>query len=350
MRQLAFTSAPPPNDVNGAIAWLISAVREIELASHDRILEDEGAAAAAAAITSNLGAAVATTYNGLTITTTTGTLTVAAGKTLTLSNTVTLTGTDGSTLNFGTGGTLGSLAFASSVAGSALTGTTLANGIVTSSLTAVGTLGTGVWNATTIGVAYGGTGKTTYTKGDLLVTPGSTTLNLLAVGSDGQVLTADAASTNGVKWATPAATWTRSNSTADQSFTNSTFADLTNLTFAVGANKNYIFQATLFVSAGTTGGIKVGITTPSSPTSFTAGGYAAGNSSASNVVAANAVSGGATVFSNAGAGWALAVIHIRGVIRNVNAGTVAIQGAQNTTNGTATVFQRGSYIEYSEIT
>ena len=39
------------------------------------------------------------------------------------------------------------------------------------------------------------------TKGDLLVTTGSA-LNRLAVGTDGQALVADAASTNGVKWAT----------------------------------------------------------------------------------------------------------------------------------------------------
>ena len=38
------------------------------------------------------------------------------------------------------------------------------------------------------------------TKGDLIATTGSA-LNRLAVGSDGQVLTADAASTNGIKWA-----------------------------------------------------------------------------------------------------------------------------------------------------
>jgi hypothetical protein len=44
--------------------------------------------------------------------------------------------------------------------------------------------------------------STLTTKGDLLVTTGST-LNRLAVGSDGQALVADAASTNGVKWATP---------------------------------------------------------------------------------------------------------------------------------------------------
>lgn len=53
----------------------------------------------------------------------------------------------------------------------------------------------------TIPVASGGVGQVTYTKGDLLAAPGGASLNKLAVGSDGQILTADAASTNGIKWA-----------------------------------------------------------------------------------------------------------------------------------------------------
>jgi len=56
----------------------------------------------------------------------------------------------------------------------------------------------------TVAAANGGTGQTTYTKGDLLTSPGGASLNKLGVGSDGQVLTADAASTNGVKWAAAA--------------------------------------------------------------------------------------------------------------------------------------------------
>lgn len=54
----------------------------------------------------------------------------------------------------------------------------------------------------TLAAANGGTGSASFTKGDLLVTPGSTTINKLAVGADGTVLTADSASTNGVKWGT----------------------------------------------------------------------------------------------------------------------------------------------------
>lgn len=57
-------------------------------------------------VTPSLGAATASSINGLIITSTTGTLTIANGKTLTANNSVAFTGTDGSTLTFGTGGTV----------------------------------------------------------------------------------------------------------------------------------------------------------------------------------------------------------------------------------------------------
>lgn len=52
----------------------------------------------------------------------------------------------------------------------------------------------------------GGTGQTTYAKGDLLVSPGANTLAKLPVGSDGQILTAASSVTNGVLWGTAPAT------------------------------------------------------------------------------------------------------------------------------------------------
>ena len=56
-------------------------------------------------------------------------------------------------------------------------------------ITAVGTLATGTWSATTIAVDKGGTGLTSYTAGDILYASGATTLAKLAKGSDTQVLT-----------------------------------------------------------------------------------------------------------------------------------------------------------------
>lgn len=50
-----------------------------------------------------------------------------------------------------------------------LDSTSLGSAVVTSSLTSVGTIGTGVWQGTAIGTAYGGTGQTTYTDGQLLI-------------------------------------------------------------------------------------------------------------------------------------------------------------------------------------
>jgi hypothetical protein len=78
------------------------------------------------------------------------------------------------------------------IGGSAvLSNTTLASSVITSSLTSVGTIGTGVWQGTAIGVAYGGTGSTT--------TSDARTALGLAIGSNVQAfssqLTALAANT-----------------------------------------------------------------------------------------------------------------------------------------------------------
>jgi hypothetical protein len=57
-------------------------------------------------------------------------------------------------------------------------------------ITGVGTLTVGTWNAATIGAQYGGTGLTSYAVGDLTYASASTTLSKLALGAQGQVLTA----------------------------------------------------------------------------------------------------------------------------------------------------------------
>ena len=92
-------------------------------------------------------------------------------------------------------------------------------------LTALGTIATGVWQATDVGVAYGGTGVSTLTqngvlvgngasaigsidmstKGHVLIGDGSGNPQMLGVGTDNHVMTADSGETTGVKWAAPAA-------------------------------------------------------------------------------------------------------------------------------------------------
>ena len=56
-------------------------------------------------------------------------------------------------------------------------------------ITGVGTLTAGTWNATTIGVGYGGTGLASYTLGDMLYASGTSTLSTLAIGTANYVLT-----------------------------------------------------------------------------------------------------------------------------------------------------------------
>ena len=59
-----------------------------------------------------------------------------------------------------------------------LSSTALGAGVTSSSLTSVGTISGGTWQGTTVGVAYGGTGQSTFTNGQLLI--GNTTGNTLS--------------------------------------------------------------------------------------------------------------------------------------------------------------------------
>lgn len=69
-----------------------------------------------------------------------------------------------------------------------LSSSTLGSGVTGSSLTSVGTIGTGVWQGTAVGAVYGGTGLTSYATGDLLYASATNTLAKRTVGSEGQFL------------------------------------------------------------------------------------------------------------------------------------------------------------------
>jgi hypothetical protein len=99
-----------------------------------------------------------------------------------------------------------------------LDATSLGSAVVSSSLTSVGTIGTGVWNGTTVATGYGGTGQTTYTDGQLLIgktdgtlakatltastgvtiTNGNGTITIAATGSGGTVTSVDVSGGTGL--------------------------------------------------------------------------------------------------------------------------------------------------------
>ena len=107
-----------------------------------------------------LGAATATSINGLIITTTAGTLTIANSASAALitsgAYSITLTATAATSITLPTTGTLATLAGAET-----LTAKVSYNGLVVTPNT--GVITTGTWNGTTIAVANGGTGVTAST-------------------------------------------------------------------------------------------------------------------------------------------------------------------------------------------
>ena len=77
------------------------------------------------------------------------------------------------------------------ISGSQITSGTVGSAYISGSytgITGVGTLTAGTWNATAIGAAYGGTGLTSYTIGDIIYASGATTLAALPDVATGNAL------------------------------------------------------------------------------------------------------------------------------------------------------------------
>ena len=69
-----------------------------------------------------------------------------------------------------------------------------------SSITTLGTIGTGTWNADTVGVAYGGTGLTTFSKGSVVVANSADTLTSLDGGGSNDGILLYTASSDTISW------------------------------------------------------------------------------------------------------------------------------------------------------
>ena len=183
-------------------------------------------------------------------------------------------------------------------------------------------------------------------KGDLIGATAADTPARLAVGTNGQVLTADSTAGTGLAWTTltSGATVKSVRKSSDQTVTSSTtLVNDSQLKFAVAASETYIFQAWLYTyAADGTPDIKVTFTGPAGSTVFWSSSqviFNAGGSTTLTVVAPGATTADLFVDSN------LRAIQLYGTILNSStAGDLQFQWAQNTSSANGTSVKAGSSI------
>lgn len=183
-------------------------------------------------------------------------------------------------------------------------------------------------------------------KGDLIGATAADTPARLAVGTNGQVLTADSTAGTGLAWTTltSGATVKSVRKSSDQTVTSSTtLVNDSQLKFAAAANETYIFQAWLYTyAADGTPDIKVTFTSPAGSTLFWSSSQVIFNAAAATtltVVAPGGTTGDLFVDSN------LRAIQLYGTVLNGStAGDIQLQWAQNTSSANGTSVKAGSSI------
>jgi hypothetical protein len=170
-----------------------------------------------------------------------------------------------------------------SINGNQITSGTVGSSYISGSytgITGVGTLTAGTWNATVVDAAYGGTGLSSYTTGDLLYATGSTTIAKLPIGTSTQILTSSGTApqwTSGSSISVGTATNLAGGSTGAIAYQSgagaTTFLSLgtTNYVLTAGATApQYVAQSTLSVGSATnaTNAANVAVTASSTNAAF----------------------------------------------------------------------------------
>ena len=130
-----------------------------------------------------------------------------------------------------------------------LSASALGSGVTSSSLTSLGTITTGVWNGTDIGLADGGTNASLTAVNGGIVYSGASAMAISAAGTSGQVLTSAGAA---------APTWTSQSSLSVGSATTATTATNVGLTEATSSDSTDLYPT--FVASGASGALKIDAT------------------------------------------------------------------------------------------
>lgn len=194
-----------------------------------------------------------------------------------------------------------------------LSGATLAAGVTASSLTSVGTIGTGTWQGSVVGLAYGGTNANLTAAAGGVPYSTASALALTAAGTSGQYL-----KSNG----TSPPTWTNLPSPTVQRFPSGSG------TYTTPAGVKYI--TVFMIGGGGQGGGATG--TGGSPTGGTAGGNTTFGSS---LLVANGGSGGPASSTSAGGAGGSVSVSAPAVTVFSQAGAVGLPGNIGLANGYA---------------
>ena len=130
---------------------------------------------------------------------------------------------------------------------------------------------------------------------------------------------------------------------ADVAVTSSTtLANVAGLSFAVASGNTYSFDVYLTCTDAAAGGVKAAIAGTATATSIVYDGYVIESNAIKGQ--ANATALGTAVASSTTTATSGIVIRIQGTITVNAGGTLTVQFAQNTSNGTASTVKRGSYM------
>jgi hypothetical protein len=184
-------------------------------------------------------------------------------------------------------------------------------------------------------------------KGDIIAATAADTVARLAVGTNGQVLTADSAQGTGLGWTTPSSgsSWwdTIITKAADEGVAGTTLQDDDHFTFSILSNTFYEFEMSLIIVGPAAGDFgMLFVTTTGTLTGMYGGqGYSTGDVGTNQVVAIGTLSSWGTQ----GSGTYPYLVKIRGSFHNTAAATFKLQWAQAVSSGTTTL-KAGSKLGY----